>query len=250
MPLSLLLLLATSVAILSAAVGVWLTGVPRRHRRVVPFSGGLLIGIAFFGVWPELAHQLGWAKGLVPLAAGFALLWFVNRYVYPVCPTCSHAHDHDDCPATLHGFALPLIVAAAIHSLTDGWVLAASRQDSGELGMAVFLGVCLHKIPEGLAYGAILRAALRSRLAAFGWCILTEVPTLSGGWVQSAVAPYLGAEWMAVPMAVVGGSFLYLGFHTIHSEWKSRGTIPTFGPALAGAAGAAVLHHGLHVLMR
>jgi zinc transporter ZupT len=244
-----LLFLATAIAVLSAALGVWLTGLPQRHRRVVPFSAGLLAGIALFEVGPELAHELGWLGGLVLLFAGFALLWFINRYVYAVCPTCSHTHDHDTCSATLHGFALPLIAVAMLHSAMDGWGIAASRQDSGELGLAVFLGVCLHKIPEGLAYGAILRAALRSRLAAFGWCVIVEAPTMAGGLVESMATPHLGPQLVGVPLAIVGGSFLYLGFHAVHSEWRSRGSLPAFGPALTGAAGAALLHHGLHVLM-
>ena len=249
-PLPLLLSLATGIAVAGAVVGAWLTGVPRRHRSVVPFSAGLLLGIVAFGVWPELARELGWLGGLAMIFAGFALLWIVNRYVYPVCPTCSHAHDHDACSATLHGFALPLIAAAALHSLMDGWGIAASQRDSGELGVAVFLGVALHKVPEGLAYGAILRAAMPSRLGALTWCVLAEAPTMAGGAVHTLIAPHLGLRWVGIPLAVAGGSFLYLGFHAVHNEWKSRGTIPAFGPALTGAAGAAVLHQGLHLLMR
>ncbi len=249
-PLSVLLLLATAVAVLSAALGVWLTGVPQRHRRVVPFSAGLLMGIVAFGVVPELTAELGWTTGLMFLCGGFGLLWFVNRYVYAVCPTCSHSHDHGACALTLHGFALPLIAAAVIHSVMDGWGVAASRHDSGELGLAVFLGVCLHKVPEGLAYGALLRAALGSRLAAFAWCVAVEAPTMLGGAVESVLAPHLGGQWIGVPLAIVGGSFLYLGFHAVHTEWKSRGTVPAIGPALSGVAGAAVLQQGLHALLR
>src|SRR5258707_1177788 len=43
----------TSLAILSAAGGVWLTSMDVWSRRLVPFSGGLLMGVAVFWVLPE-----------------------------------------------------------------------------------------------------------------------------------------------------------------------------------------------------
>ena len=61
------------------------------------------------------------------MLAGFALLAVIDRFVYPVCPTCSHTHDHDHCAMRLHGFAPPLIIATLIHSFFDGWALAAAQ---------------------------------------------------------------------------------------------------------------------------
>ena len=242
---------ATGIAVLSAAIGVWLIGMPRKGTPLVPFSAGLLLGIVAFGVWPELAEPFGWLGGLGLLAGGFALLWSVNRFVYPVCPTCSHTHDHDSCANSLHGFALPLIAAAAVHSVLDGWGIAASRDEgSGSLGLAVFLGVALHKVPEGLAYGAILRAALRSRAGAFAGVLATQLPTMSGELLNRWLGPYLGLHWMGLPLALVGGSFLFLGFHAVHSDLRRRGPAPALVPALTGAVGAAALHHGLRLFLR
>jgi len=43
---------------------------------------------------------------------------------------------------------------------------------------------------------------------------------------------------MSAVLALVGGSFLFLGAHAVHGEWRRRGK-PAFIPALTGAAGAA-----------
>lgn len=237
------------MAVLSAGVSVWLSGARFGARGLVPFSAGILVGITGFGVWPELAGSFGWSGGFALLLSGFALLWFVNRYLYPVCPSCAHTHDHNSCSVTLHGFALPLIVAGGLHSFMDGWGIAASQRE-GNIGLAVFLGVLLHKIPEGLAYGAMLQASLESRFGALGWCALIQAPTVLGGLVEWLVAPHLGAQWIGYPLAIAGGSFLFLGTHAVHNEWKRRGLMPAFGPALTGAAGAAVLQQGLRVFLR
>ena len=87
----------TGIAFLSATAGVWLTSLHAWSRRLVPFSGGVLMGVALFWVLPEMAEFLSWVKALAWIAAGFAVLWAVDRFVYPVCPACSHPHDHDHC---------------------------------------------------------------------------------------------------------------------------------------------------------
>jgi zinc transporter ZupT len=239
----------TAIAIASAAVGVRLAAGQRTGRFLVPFGAGLLIGMAMFGVWPEMAEGIGWRNGSALLLLGFALLWFVDRYVHPVCPSCSHSHDHNACTVSLHGFALPLVAAAVLHSFMDGLAVAASRRDDASgLGWGVFLAVAVHKIPEGLAYGAILRAALGSRLSALGWCAVAQAPTVAGGALEFYLAAHLGRNWGLIPLALAGGSFLYLGYHAVHSEFRRRGPAPAFVPAVAGAAGAALLQQGFRFL--
>jgi zinc transporter ZupT len=237
------------LAIASAGASVWMSGRRISARWLVSFSAGILVGITGFGVWPELGEHFGWPGGLGLLFSGFALLWFVNRYVYAVCPSCAHTHDHDSCSITLHGFATPLIVAGGLHSFMDGFGIAAAQRGGG-LATAVLLGVLLHKIPEGLAYGAMLGASLRSRLSTLAWCAAIQAPTVAGGLAESLLAPRLAGGWMGFPLAIAGGSFLFLGFHALHNEWRRRGAGPAFAPALTGAAGAAVLQQGLRVFLR
>ena len=174
--------LATAVGVAGAALGIWLTGLRRRARVVVPFSAGVLLGVALFGLVPELAENAGWLPTVLLFAAGYGLLLTVNRYAYPVCPTCAHDHDHNACGTELHGFAGPLVAAAALHSFLDGWSVAAV-QHGVTLGLqvAVPLAVALHKLPEGIALGGILSASLKSRSMTLAWCAVAEGTTLAGG---------------------------------------------------------------------
>jgi zinc transporter ZupT len=207
--------------------------------------------MALFGVSPELAEMLGWPAGLALLLAGFALLWTVNRYVYPVCPACTAGHDHGHCAVTLHGFAMPLVVAAVLHSFMDGLAIGAANDGgNGRLGWGVFLAIAIHKIPEGLAYGTILRAALKSRLSALGWCVIAQAPTVVGAAVECLAAENLGEGWLIAPLCLAGGSFLFLGYHAIHGEWKKRGLPQSLSPAAAGTVVAAALTHGLEIILR
>jgi zinc transporter ZupT len=217
------LFIFTSFAIASAFIGVWLTSLPEISRRVIPFSGAILVVVSLFWVLPEVVSEFGLLPGAGLMTAGFCLLLFIDKYLYPVCPACSHTHDHDSCHTPLHGFAGPLIVAALVHSFFDGWMLAAgTEQGVGSVGPAILLGVALHKLPEGVAFGVIVRAALKSQTRAFLLAAITQSIMLLGGLLEHATAPYLGSRWVTLLLAFGGGTFLYLGYHTVHAEWKRR----------------------------
>jgi zinc transporter ZupT len=121
----------------------------------------------------------------------------------------------------------------------DGWsVVAAQVVAPAGLRLAVPLAIGLHKLPEGMALGGILRASVKSRAAALGWCILAEGATLAGGAAGLWMAPRLGTKWTVAPLGLAAGWLIYLGFHAVHEEWKQRGARPAFLAAAAGAAAA------------
>lgn len=213
------LLLFALIALVASYVGLVISGVPELSRRVVPFSGAMLLLVSFAWVLPELAEDLGWVSGLSLMLAGFAILWLIDKNVYPVCPSCSHTHDHDTCVTRLHGFAAPLIAATVVHSMFDGWALAAAHT-AGRQG--IWAGVVLHKIPECVAFGIILRAALKSRRNALIAAVFVQMATLVGAALENVLAPHLAPFWMQALLAIAGGTFLYLGFHAVHAEWKRR----------------------------
>jgi zinc transporter ZupT len=203
---------------------LWLEELPRASRKVLPWSGVVLIAIAALGVLPEVAQSYGWLRATLWVALGFAALWLINRYVHPVCPSCSHSHDHDACDTRLHGFAAPLIVASSVHSFMDGWSMLASQQQGSEKLRFVFLlAIALHKVPEGLALGAILRSAMRTAWKAAVSSVGAQSMTVAGALVASALAPHLGTQWIGPFLGIAGGSFIYLGYHAIEAEWKRRG---------------------------
>jgi zinc transporter ZupT len=208
---------------------------------LAPFGGGVLMGVAVFWVLPEMAAFFRWPAALAWIGGGAAALALIDRYVYSVCPACAPAHDHDHCAARLHGFATPLLAAAALHSALDGWSVVAGQHVEPGLGAAFGLGIAAHKVPEGLALGVIARAAMPTRSAALIWCAAAQAATLVGAGLETIMAPYVGAQALHALLAVAGGSFLYLGGHAIHGELRRSGPRPAFVPALTGVAGSSVL---------
>ena len=242
-------LLAALVAIAAAGAGVALLAQHRHTRVLIPLSGGLLIGVAAFGLIPELVLDIGWLRGLALIVVGYLLLKALDRFAFSVCPGCAHDHHHEGCDEQLHGFATPLLAATAVHAFVDGWGLVAIALGTHTpgAGMAFAAALFLHKIPEGLALGTILRASMHRAWAAFALCAIVECATIVGGATGLLLTP---ADWVNYPLAIAGGTFLFLGVHAVHSDWKHRGARPAFIPALAGAAGAALLQQGLRMAVR
>ncbi len=217
------------LAFAGVALGIWLAEIPETSRLVVPFSGGLLIGIATFWVVPEIAQDSGWLLALSGAAGGFALLWLIDRFLYPV------RHD-------VHRFGPPLLAAASVHSFFDGWSIAVSHaQPSNGIKLAFLVGIGVHKLPEGLALGVLLLAATGSLWKAGLSSVVVQSAMFIGAFAALALARYLESGGAALLLAVASGVFIYLGYHAIEDQLRERGMSAALMPALTGVAGAAVL---------
>jgi zinc transporter ZupT len=187
-----------AIAIGCALGGIALAG-GARARILVPVSGALLAGVAVFGLLPEIAHESGWIIALLLAAAGYGALALLEHRGYPVCPGCSHGRE----------FAGSLVLATSVHAFIDGWGMVAAS-NHGAVSAAIVTAMVLHKIPEGLALGAILGAS--AARSAAGLAVLAEAPTVLGGAVGLWATP---VDWVNYPLALVAGSFLFLGLHAM-----------------------------------
>lgn len=220
------------IGLAGASVGGALEQAPLAARKMLLASGGALVVIALVWVAPEIAEQYGWLRCLVWMAAGFGLLWAIDKFVWPLCPSCSHTHDHAACVSPLHGLALPLILASGVHSFFDGWGMTAAQTTSKKLEIAFVLGVGVHKVFEGIALGAILRASVRSWPRILGGAAAAQGMTVVGGMAALWIATAVDFSWFGAFLGVAGGSFLYLGYHTLEAELSRRSAVHAHASSL------------------
>jgi zinc transporter ZupT len=217
-------LLVSAIAVAGVFAGVYLATIGSVARALVTFSGAILMVVATLMIAPDLAGFFGWAAAVAWIGVGFAALWITNRYIHPVCPSCSHTHDHDLCNTRLHGFAGPMLTAAAAHSFFDGWILAAGeRGATPSMALALVLGIAAHKLPEGVALGILVRASVGSVRRAVVSLIGVQLLTVAGAMAAVLLAPWLGVLWAHAVLALAAGSFLFLGYHAVHSGGNSFG---------------------------
>lgn len=228
-------LLLTFLALIGAALGIVLGRSSLFSSYVAAAGGGLLFGICLFFLVPEIAEVSGWGAACGLTLVACLLLALIDHLFL-------HSRD-----TTTH-FALgPILAATAIHSFLDGWSVRAL----GGMRMATVsasLGLGLHKLTEGLALGWITRQNLKQYWKAALAVTAAEAFTVLGGFVE----PYanrtgfaaFGSWWTSTVVAIIGGSFLFLGIHTVMPNRRRPGVILVFTATLVLVGSVSMVRSG------
>jgi zinc transporter ZupT len=217
--------LAFALAVGGGTLGAVLGTSHRRLCALISVGAGSLLGVTLFVILPETTESLRWWQLLPALGSGYAVFSLISKYIFHVCPACAASHFDE---ATTHRFseiASAMMLALAIHCMVDGLgILAGNQADatataSGRIvGFSIILGVCVHKIPEGLALGALLRGAGLSTSGILFRVIAVEATTLLGGVMGWLFFPHASHFWISAALAHAGGGFVFLATHAIIGE--------------------------------
>ena len=217
---------------------------------LISFAAGTLLGVTLFAILPEsLSNDIWWAVALAA-ASGYALFFFISKYVHHVCPACAASHFDADTTRHFSDIATALIIALAIHSTTDGLALGIQQgaPATDATKWSLFSALCIHKVPEGLALGSLLIGAGLRRSGALGWVAAVEATTLLGGVIGIFFVAKVSTFWLGLIMAHVGGGFFYLAAHAVLGEMLKHGKKLVLTSFSAGIALIALLNIGLRVL--
>ncbi|MDB6029509.1 MAG: zinc/iron permease, partial [Verrucomicrobiales bacterium] len=197
----------------------------RSHRRLcalISFGAGTLLGVMVFGILPEGFAVLNWWQLALALASGYGLFFFVTKYIFHVCPACAASHFDEAMTHRFHQIARAMMIALAIHCTMDGLAIAAGHEEQAVAGkiasFSIVTGICVHKIPEGLALGALLLGAGFSRRAILFRVIAVESTTVLGGLVGGFFFSNASDFWITIAVVHAGGGFLYLAAHAVLGE--------------------------------
>jgi len=201
---------ATVVAWAGAIAALLLRRAGGRVMQPLVYCALLFFGAsAIFDILPESKAALRWPVFAPAAAGGYLFFWVVGKYVAPICPACAmHTLERDHAHA--HGRGLMVLAAVlAVHCALDGVGLSAASTVDASFGMRVFAAVALHKLPEGFALATMLAVSAGSASRAFAWSVVIEAATLGGAaaaGLWAAPSPF----WLAIVLAHIGGTFLYL----------------------------------------
>jgi zinc transporter ZupT len=217
--------LAFGLAVGGGFLGAVLGTSHKRLCALISIGAGTLMGVTLFGILPETTHTLRWWESLLAFGSGYALFSVISKYIYHVCPACAASHFDE---ATTHRFneiASAMMLALAIHCTVDGLAIpfgnetgAAATASSRAAGFSIILAVCVHKIPEGLALGALLRGAGLSPGGILVRVVAVESTTLLGGVIALLFLPGVSRFWVALGLANAGGGFVFLAAHAVVGE--------------------------------
>jgi zinc transporter ZupT len=224
--------LLTLLGLAGVAVGVYLG-----HARVLSSllsaaGGGLLFGISLFWLIPEVGTITG------PWLA-FVLALLVAGMMAGLDRLLLHAGH-----SPRQGVLWPVLAAMALHSFLDGWsVRALAARPLPEI--AAPAGLALHKIPEGIAAGWIAHRSTSSGWKAAAAGGAAQLATVAGALVEPNAdrlgTARFGESWPAAVLAIIAGSFLFVGFHAVLPHWKKASVLVVFAATVLLVASAALI---------
>ena len=183
------------------------------------FSSGMLIGVAFLDLLPEVAEisfhdgiPIRWLMGTV--IAGFVAIFLLEKL------TIIHSEKQHDEPGHHHHVGLVGAIGLSFHSFLDGLAIGVGFQAGTSVGIVVLLAVIAHDFADGLNTVTFMLASHNSR-----WRTIALL-------VVDAVAPVLGAlaagmfniapRVVAYQLAFFAGFLLYLGASDLLPQVHAR----------------------------
>src|SRR5205823_745862 len=242
--------LAYAFAVVGGTVSALLRLAHKPLCALISFAAGTLLGVTLFAIIPEsLENSCWWAVALAAVT-GYALFFFISKYVHHVCPACAASHFDEDATRRFSQIASALIIALSIHSTTDGIALGIGRefQVATAATWSLFLALCIHKFPEGFALGSLLIGAAFPRLTALGWVATVEAATILGGAIGFFCLANASLFWLGLIMAHIGGGFFYLAAHAVLGEMVRHGKQLVITSFCAGIALIGILNICLRML--
>ncbi|PYK77883.1 MAG: hypothetical protein DME38_12560 [Verrucomicrobia bacterium] len=191
--------------------GTLSTSIRLSHKplcALISFAAGTLLGVTFFAILPESLATNQWWMVTIALVTGYALFFFISKYVHHVCPACAASHFDEDATRRFSQIASALIVALSIHSATDGIALGIGREFHVAANWSLFLALCI-------AFFFLANASI---------------------------------FWLGLIMAHVGGGFFYLAAHAVLGEMVRHGKQLVITSFCAGVALIGILNICLRIL--
>lgn len=238
-------LFALSAFFMTLAGGVFAFRYQRHLLYIMAFSSGLLIGVVFLDLIPEiveLAHgqSVDVRLMMVVLLCGFLAIFLLEKM------TIIHSEKQHDTPGHTHNVGLVGAIGLSFHSFLDGVAIGVGFNAGMQVGILVLLAVLAHDFADGLNTVTFMLASKNNR-----W----RTGALLG---VNATAPVLGAalthvinidpRLLAYQLSFFAGFLLYLGASDLLPHVHERPRLALLLSTLAGLAVAAGLVFGLDAL--
>lgn len=213
-----------------------------RYRRyllyIMAFSAGLLIGVVFLDLIPEIAelatkHSIELRTLMIVAVGGFVGIFLLEKL------TIIHGEKTHDTPGHHHHVGLAGAIGLSFHSFLDGLAIGVGFKAGNEVGVVVLFAVLAHDFADGLNTVTFMLASRNSRWRT-GMLLLID-----------AVAPVLGAlcaniidiepRMLAFQLAFFAGFLLYLGAGDLLPHSHEQPRFALIASTLAGLAAAAAI---------
>jgi len=240
----LLATLAGGLISVLAAATLSLTILKDIAHKLVGFSVGLLLAIAFLDLLPEAMEAMDPHTVGATVLAGIMIFFALEK-------TALWRHDHhedgDHVCHSHHAAGSLIVLGDGLHNFVDGVLIAAAFLQDPALGWATTIAVISHEVPQEVGDFMVLLASGYSRMRALALNLISSLAAMLGGvvgWLTLSdandIIPYI--------LALAAASFIYIAVAdlvpALHKQRKPDDFVIQF-VLLAAGIGVVVLNsHG------
>lgn len=207
-------LLILLVGAFAGGMLAWAIKVSQPNMKIaLAFSGAFMLGLSFFHVLPESYEVLGSKAGI------WVLIGFMVQIMLEVLSKgMEHGHAH-----ALHGKQLPiaLFVGLGLHALLEGLPFGGAHAHEHH---SLLAGVIIHKIPVAFILGTVLRGAHFSigqgALAILGFSLMAPLGGIITHFMEGRIVEVGGFQ--GIVQAILVGVFLHIATTIIFESDKGH----------------------------
>lgn len=199
-----------------------------RLHLVISFTAGVLIGVAFFDILPEIFEMveesnLSITYAMVALVGGFFAIHLLEKIAVI---HSSHEEEYADHHHPTVGYIGAL--GLAFHSLLDGLGIGLAFQVNPHIGFLVAFAVIAHDFSDGLNTVSIMLLNKHNIRKSIMFLVLDALVPVIG--VGLAYVIHIPTAWLVGYLGFFAGFLLYIGAsdllpeaHSKHSSYKMLG---------------------------
>jgi zinc transporter ZupT len=218
--------------IAGGALVLWRAG---RDRRVLAaltgFGAGFLLTVVVIGMLPLAVGSPG---GFLAVLGGYLVVHLTQHTLTPHFHFGEETHHEAMVSRGIGVFAL---VGLLPHSFFDGVAISAGFMEGERLGMLIFLGIILHKVPTGVSLASIMIASGNTGRQTLAAVTAVGLATIIGAVVTPVVEPIA-----RYGLAIAAGVTLYVAASNLVPETQREHGWVVQGGLFAGVLTFFLVH--------
>ena len=207
-------------------------------KTIMAFSAGLLIGVVFLDLVPEIAelaheHRVDMHGLMVTLICGFIAIFLLEKL------TIIHSEKTHGAPGHHHAVGLVGAIGLSFHSFLDGLAIGVGFQAGREVGFVVLLAVLAHDFADGLNTVTFMLATRNSKWRTIALLVVDASAPVLGALVANHLR--IDPHMIAYQLSFFAGFLLYFGASDLLPQVHDRPKFPLIASTLAGLILAGVI---------
>jgi zinc transporter ZupT len=195
-----------------AALILWRAGHSRRALAALTgFGAGFLLAVVLLGMLPHVGDSAG---GYLAVVIGFLV---VHLTQHALTPHFHFGEETHQAAMLSRGVGVFALVGLLPHSFFDGVAISAGFMESERLGMLIFLGILLHKVPTGVSLASVMLVSGNTRAQAVAAVAVVGVATVLGAALTPLIEPIA-----RYGLALAAGVTLYVAASNLIPEMQQE----------------------------